>query len=282
VLERARLWPHEAVFGAYLALTWIRLVSAAGFFQPEALAFLGLLAADAVLILWCSAEETEFRWRCRLLFHPLAMNACYLLMRTAVPLFHPQLEDGLLQRVDAALVGGNLSVRLGPLITPLLTEALSFCYILFMPYLMFSMLWYFAGEVRLCRKFYSGLFTLYGIGFIGYTLVPALGPYLAMPEAFAVPLEGWRITAWNSEMVRVGSNRVDVFPSLHCAVSSYFLFFDREHKPWRYRLYFVPCVGLWLSTLYLRYHYSIDVVCGFALAAFCLWVARRFHREVSP
>lgn len=282
MLKKARLLPHEAVFGVYLALTWARLIFSAGFFRAESLAFLGLLAADAALILWCSAEETDLRWRCRLLFHPIAMNAAYLLMRTAVPLFHPALEDALLQRVDAALFGGNLSVRLQPLIAPWLTEAMSFCYILFMPYLMFSMLWYFLGDLRLCRKFYGGLFTLYGIGFLGYTFVPALGPWLAMPEAFSVPLEGWRVTAWNAEMVRVGSNRVDVFPSLHCAVSSYFLFFDREHKPWRFRLYLVPCVGLWLSTLYLRYHYAVDVVFGFALSACALWAARRFCREAAP
>jgi hypothetical protein len=270
---------HEAVFGLYLVLTWLRLGLAAGFARWDALAFLGLIAADAALIAWCSAKETPLRWRLRLLFHPVAMNAAYMLMRTAVPAFHPALEDGLLQALDRRLVGGNLSLRLEPFACPAATEALSFCYILFMPYLLFSCLWYFIGDLKTLKKFYSGLFTLYGIGFLGYTLVPALGPWLAMADRFKAPLEGWWITALNAKMVVAGSNRVDVFPSLHCAVSSYFLFFDRRHKPLRYKCYLVPCVGLWLSTIYLRYHYAVDVVCGFGLAAFSLWVAGRCAGE---
>jgi membrane-associated phospholipid phosphatase len=68
---------------------------------------------------------------------------------------------------------------------------------------------------------------------------------------------------------------VDVFPSLHCAVSAFFLFFDLLHRRWRFWLYLVPCVGLWLSTIYLRYHYFIDVICGFVLAAFALWASEK-------
>jgi membrane-associated phospholipid phosphatase len=37
----------------------------------------------------------------------------------------------------------------------------------------------------------------------------------------------------------------------------------------------LPIVGLWAATLYLRYHYLVDVLCGFALAIVGLCVARR-------
>jgi len=275
----AGLLPHEPVFGLFLVLTWLRLGLAAGFARWDGLAFLGLIAVNAGLIAWCSARETELRWRLRLLFYPLAMNAAYMLMRTAVPAFHPGLEDAALQALDGRLVGVNLSLRLEPFVHPAATEALSFCYILFMPYLLFSCLWYFLGDLKTLKKSYSGLFTLYGIGFLGYTLVPALGPYLAMADQFKAALVGGPVTALNTQMVVTGSNRVDVFPSLHCAVSCYFLFFDRRHKPLRYKCYLVPCVGLWLSTIYLRYHYAVDVVLGFALAAFSLWVASRCALE---
>src|SRR5208282_3286332 len=95
------------------------------------------------------------------------------------------------------------------------------------------------------------------------------------------PLDGWWITKWNAAIVAAGSNKVDVFPSLHCAVSSFLLFFDRRHRPWRFKLYLVPAIGLWLSTIYLRYHYLIDVLCGFALAAFALWLAGRYPRNAD-
>ena len=37
-----------------------------------------------------------------------------------------------------------------------------------------------------------------------------------------------------------------------------------------------------MSTVYLRYHYFIDLVAGFALAALALAVARRFEPTATP
>ena len=128
----------------------------------------------------------------------------------------------------------------------------------------------------LLKKFVIGLFTIYGLGFLGYSFVPAAGPCHALAAQYSVPLTGGWITGWNAAVVAKGSNGVDVFPSLHCAVSCFLLFFDRRHRPWRYRIYLLPCIGLWFSTIYLRYHYLVDVICGFALAAFALWLASRF------
>jgi membrane-associated phospholipid phosphatase len=102
-----------------------------------------------------------------------------------------------------------------------------------------------------------------------------------MTNQFTQPLDGWWITKWNAAIVATGSNKVDVFPSLHCALSSFLLFFDRRHRPWRFKLYLVPAVGLWFSTIYLRYHYFIDVVCGFALAALALWLANHCPRKAD-
>ena len=184
------------------------------------------------------------------------MNLLYANMRLAVPKIHPQPMDAWLQHINARLVGANLSLRLEPLVHPVFTEFFSLCYFLFFIYLLFSLVYYFLGDVVLLKKFVLGLFTIYGIGFLGYSLVPAAGPCHAMAGQFSVPLHGWWFTRLNAAVVARGSNGVDVFPSLHCAISCFLLFFDRRHRPWRFRLYLVPCVGLWLSTIYLRYHYA--------------------------
>jgi membrane-associated phospholipid phosphatase len=65
---------------------------------------------------------------------------------------------------------------------------------------------------------------------------------------------------------------VDVFPSLHCAASAFVLAFDRRQSRGRFWVFLVPVVGLWFSTLYLRFHYLVDLVAGFALAALALRV----------
>lgn len=266
-----KLLPHEACFGLFLVVTWLRLVFAAGFLDPHALAWLAGLVIAVALGGWARRRGTPRAWRLSLFFYPVAMNVYYGRLGGAVPKLHVPNADALLERIDAALVGPNLSVRLQPLMHPVLTEFFSACYFLFFVFLAFSMVNYvFCAELALARRFCAGLFTLYGLGFIGYTLLPAQGPWLALAGEFHTPLTGWAITQLNDAVVRAGSNRVDVFPSLHCAVSLFLLGFDRWHRPWRYRLYLVPCVGLWVSTIYLRYHYFVDCVCGLALAAVVL------------
>jgi membrane-associated phospholipid phosphatase len=277
-----RLLPHEIFFGLMLVTLCARLALATGPLSRYTLFYIAAIAANIACVWFTRAGNTPRSWRLGMLFYPVAMNVVYMNLKTSVPMLRPGYMDAALQHVDSLIIGTNLSVRLQPLVNPALTEFFSFCYILFFPYLLFSLVVHFIGDVELLKKFVIGLFTIYGIGFIGYSLVPGLGPFIAMADLFTVPLTGWWITHWNSEIVARGSNGVGVFPSLHCAVSSFLLFFDRRHKPWRFWLYLVPCIGLWISTIYLRYHYFIDIVCGFALAAFGLWLAGRYPRQTSP
>ncbi len=279
--EAARLLPHEVFFGLFLVVMWLRLTVAVGFMASDALVFLALIALNAVVIVLASRSATRTAWTVRLLYYAVAMNVVFQQLRTAIPAVQPAKADSALQAIDRQLVGGNLSLALEPWVTPLATELLSLCYLLFFPYLTFSLIWYLCSELALAKKFWVGMFTVYGIGFLGYSLVPAAGPYLAMPGDFSVPLTGWQITQWNDAIVRFGSNGVDVFPSLHCAVSAYILAFDYLHRRWRFWIYLVPAIGLWVSTIYLRYHYFIDIVAGFALAALAMAVASRWGRRAS-
>ena len=273
-----RLLPHEWLFAAFLLATAARLLLAGRFAGIGAWVFVMLPVIGFILIRRCEVNDTSFNWRLRLFFAVVAMNAAYTAMRGVVPAFNPTLYDRTLQAIDHALIGQNLSVRLQTWVSPTLTEVMSLCYMLLMPYLLFSLMWYLRGELSSARRFYVGLFSVYAIGFMGYTLLPAHGPYLAMPDQFHVPLDGGLITDLNRQMVLQGSNRVDVFPSLHCAASAYMLLFDYRYKRWRFWLYVLPCIGLWLSTLYLRYHYFIDLMSGFVLALIGLAIALRYEQ----
>ena len=268
-----RLLLHEWAFGAYLVLSWLFFSVRLGPLSPAALVFPGLLALDAALIAACLKKPDSRRWTLRLLFHPLAMNVCYLLMGPAVAAATPWMADGLLERGDALLVGGNLSLRMQPLIRPWLTDLMSLCYVLFLPYLAFSMIRHLAGDLRTAVRFFTGLFVLYGIGFLGYTFIPALGPYLAMAGQFHVPLEGgWpsRLNAW---VVGTGSNRrrLPQPPLRGLAISS----FDREHKPWRYRS--IPALRRPLAVHHLSaLYYFVDMLFGpRSPGCACGWLRRQ-------
>jgi len=270
-----RLLPHELFFGLFLVEMWARLASTSGLFDGDALIYSLLIIVNVALICWCRGDGANRRWRVTLVFYAVAMNVAFAGMKTAIPKIHPHSADAALHHLDSLLVGTNLSLRLQPLVRPLLTDLLSGCYLLFFPFLAISMIAQLRTHMSVLKRFLVGLFTVYGIGFIGYSFVPAAGPGKYLAGAFTVPLDGGYLTVLNELVVAVGSNGADVFPSLHCAVSCFLLFFARRHSPVVFRVALIPCVGLWISTIYLRYHYAVDVVCGFALAALGLWLARR-------
>ncbi|HEY6094115.1 MAG TPA: phosphatase PAP2 family protein [Gallionellaceae bacterium] len=238
-----------------------------------------------ITMLWLGKRHTsQPSWR-RLAavcaFLAVGMNVSYQAMAGAVPALRETRFDDQLLAIDRTLLGETPSVMLQHIATPWLTEVLSLCYIFFMPLLFFSLLRYFFRQRELLGEFYSGLFTVYGLGFLGYLLVPAAGPWLAHADLFQLQLTGGPITALNSTMVVQGSNRVDVWPSLHCAVSTFILGFAWRHHRREFAYLLLPVAGLWFSTLYLRYHYLIDVLCGFALATFALYESRRYAISTS-
>jgi membrane-associated phospholipid phosphatase len=99
----------------------------------------------------------------------------------------------------------------------------------------------------------------------GYLLVPATGPALAFPDLFSEPLSGWLLTAVNRAVVEHGSSVYSVFPSLHVLITCALLAFDRRHCPRRFKFMLLPTIGLFASTMYLRYHYAIDLLAGAGL-----------------
>jgi len=123
-----------------------------------------------------------------------------------------------------------------------------------------------------------GLFTLYGLAFMGYTFLPAAGPHVYL--AFKTPLHGWLLD-WTLGTVNRGSNSMDVFPSVHVAASLYLLAFDWKH--WRRRFWWVllPCLMLCFATVYLRFHYFVDLLAAVMVALAGWWMAEKYEASTG-
>ena len=269
-----RILPHEVAFFALYALVVARLLqSPRGVVWTEVGIWLAFGAASAFLIVLTRRRDASWTWRTRLGGYVVLMNAAYFRMAAVFSATGGVRQDSALQRIDALLFGRPLPLYFDGASHVVVSELLSICYFLLFPYILLScgrQLVRYADEPVEARAFYSGLFLLYALGLAGYLLVPAQGPWLDMPDAFVHGIPGGWMTALNHAVVARGSNRVDVFPSLHVAASAYMLFFDRRFARWRYRLYLPAAVGLWISTLYLRFHYGIDVLAGALLVAFAV------------
>src|SRR5262249_28836989 len=106
------------------------------------------------------------------------------------------------------------------------------------------------------------------VGYVGYVAVPAVGPYIYQPSPFHDRLPS--ATRGANYVVSIidsakGSAR-DCFPSMHTANTTIALlaaFSFRRFAGW---LFLPIALGLYLSAIYLRMHYVVDVVAGFLLA----------------
>jgi membrane-associated phospholipid phosphatase len=196
-------------------------------------------------------------------------------------LVRPQIVDVQLRALDEAIFGIEPTLALQLVTRPWITELMTFAYALYFVYpaIILTAL-YSRGELIRFREFGLALSLGFYLGLIGYLLVPAIGPRYAMAREFHVPLDGIWLTAraaaaWNA----IESIKRDCFPSLHTALTSISLvYLWRDGRFWRGgKVLFAICVPLivllWMSTIYLRYHYFVDVLGGFALAGACCAIA---------
>jgi membrane-associated phospholipid phosphatase len=268
--------PHEWIFGTYLLLTGLRLFAHGGAAEHWSLVFFGCLAGAIGLFIWTEQRPTAWRWRLRLLFYPAAMGLSFYAMGIAIPLLGIPPVDGLLIQWDRALVGQTPAIAWEHLLRPWLEDVAMGGYLFFFYYLIAGPGHYCLQDLRLFRKCIVGLFTMYGLAFMGYTVLPAGGPHIYL--TFNTPLQGWLLDRTITP-VNAGSNGLDVFPSVHVAASLYLLLFDWRH--WRRRFWWVllPCLILWFSTIYLRFHYFVDLLAAAVLALASWAMAEIYERQ---
>ena len=199
-------------------------------------------------------------------------------------LIRPDVVDGSLRAIDEALFGVEPTLALQRITTPWLTELMTYAYALYFFYPVFLMIVaYRKGAFHVFREMMLALALCNYLGFLGYITVPAIGPRYFMSHEFQVPLDGiWlaakAAAAWNA----FENLQRDCFPSLHTALSTISLIYL-----WRLRRFYpggrpilwvcAPLIVLlWLSTVYLRYHWTVDVLGGFVLAFLCTSLASTF------
>lgn len=236
----------------------------------------GMISALLLLHLWISlSQETLMKLWMRKMAQAVYVPLLYFAFKNFVPLLGNAKQDLLLQKADALLIGKSLSLQIRAIAHPFLTEVMYLCYMLFFAYVILS-LW----RHRHKESFYAGLFTIYWIGFLSYTFIPAEGPYIAIQELAENPLrDGLYWSASIYDFVLLNNNGADVFPSLHCAISAFCLCFDWKHSRSRFCRFLPLTLAIWISTIYLGYHYLIDLIAGSLLTLFALILAETIHRK---
>ena len=137
---------------------------------------------------------------------------------------------------------------------------------------------YIKKENAVFRETLVSVILTFYIGYIGYVFFPAVGPKFTMSHMFETSLTGTEITDRLSFLMNYEISeytRRDCFPSLHNGIIFLILLFAFKQSR-TYAFLFLPfAISLFISTLYLRYHYFIDMVAGFALALIVFYFGPR-------
>lgn len=210
-----------------------------------------------------------------------------------VKVVHPQLADYTLMKWDEFIFGVQPTIWLEQHISPWLTDYMAFCYALmfFLPAILGYIL-YHNRRYADFRNITVALVIIFIVGYISYITVPAIGPRFILQDVYTKDLQGdlydKSSQIWNSlETI----NR-DCFPSLHTAFSAIALFFAFKYRN-VYRgghilfwIYLPLTVSLWFSTVYLRYHWAVDVFAGLILTVIAYYAAPKlnsiWHERIKP
>lgn len=274
-----RLWPVDKIILGYLVFTSILLVgwwSAIPDRAALAAAHVGAVALLLIEIRMPNPTSWFFRF-----WYPLPyVGACYKEMAVLVPAIRHHAADAWLASVDLRVWGAYPTVWLERIYSQALTEYLQIVYTLFVPAVL--LVGYILWRQRRYGEFQYFAFLIaagYLASYVGYLLVPALGPRFLLKPLEHMPLQGlWLFQNMQHALNRLESTAYDCFPSGHTELTILACWMSRLVSNRLFGIYFCYTLSIIFATVYLRYHYTVDLLAGAALAAALILVSPFFYR----
>ena len=198
----------------------------------------------------------------------LLLSTCYYsLFNNLILRVNPHLADATLSKIDAGILGNQASFLLEPFLRPGLTD---FLYLVYFSYVFFfpgaALYFYIKKQDQAFRRIMMGFLTIMLLAIISYILVPAEGPETFFADRYQRDLTGHKLIQNADYIFRTGRVGYDCFPSMHVGIPLLICLYLRNYR----KKAFFPAllyVGLMCcATIYLRYHYLIDVIASFAFA----------------
>jgi membrane-associated phospholipid phosphatase len=281
--RRRDWWAVDKVVLAYLAGSAV-LVAIFWRTVPDAGWRIGAYIAAASLVV--SAARAPQR-RPVLIFrywYPLPyVGSLYKDMSVLIPAIRHSSADALLAAWDFEVWGAHPTVWLERVNAAWLTELLQIVYSLFVPAVLVVafLLW---RQGRLAEFRYYGFLIALGFlsSYVGYILVPARGPRFLLRGYQHVELHGlWLFEALQHTLDRLESAHYDCFPSGHTELTILAWWESKRISAGLFRAFTAYTLLIVFATVYLRYHYTIDLLAGAALATALLVLAPPLYRKLG-
>lgn len=291
----SHLSPGDLVSILFLFLiTALNLVFHARVEQWLTLVIVNIAVIALVALLAWGAETKKnrlltglHRWYCYFIIL-FIFKEIYLMIRP----IHPVDYDQLFISIDRMMFGVNPTEWMAQFANPILTEILQVAY--FSYYILFIVL-----GVELYRRYTiddfdkAAFLIVYGfyLSYLGYFALPGVGPRFTLHNFSLIGLElpGIFLTDYLRAIINAGESipqshpnpievvQRDVFPSGHTQLTIIVMTLGFRHRL-KARWFLLSCGSLLVvATVYLRYHYVIDLIAGALLAWFTIWSGDRLE-----
>jgi len=279
----SRLWPIDKLFVAYAAIMIGLLALAARHDAFALLLVLGHVAAIGALILIArnSSPVAVFLHHWYLLLY---VPFCYKQVPYLVSVLHLPATDNTLAHWDLAMWKVDPVFWLSSIQNRFAVEFLQAVYTMFLPgsVALGIVLWF----RRPRKEFRLGTFTIaltFLVSYLGYLLLPARGPRFMEYASQYAPLQGlWAFHSFQNILDKLEGLQYDCFPSGHVAVVLVGCWIARRISSRVFYIFAAFAACITFSTVYLRYHYVIDVIAGMALAIIVIAAAPLVYHKLEP
>ena len=198
-------------------------------------------------------------------------------------------HDNMFILIDRWIFGTDPTQFLRQISTPWLTEILQIIYGTF--YILPILLGLFLlRKKRYVAMDFAVFIVVYGfyLSYLGYFIWPGIGPRFTLHNFNTInqDLPGLFLTNFLRELVNSGESipagtlnpaavvQRDIFPSGHTMITLIVMYLSVRLKS-RSKYFFVPVGTLLIfSTVYLWYHYVIDLIGGLLFMIFALWTGK--------
>lgn len=278
------LWPVDKVILAYLAVTSLLIIVFISRL-PQAWWLLSLKAAGAALIVFVVRKLDALPgWFFRHWYPLLYVAASYREMNILIPGIRRGTADATLARIDFAVLRVHPTVWIERLHAPLLTEYLQIVYSCFIPALLLVALILWRRRRMNEFRYYAFLLSLgFLVSYIFYFLVPARGPRFLLSHLQQSELRGvWAFEWFRALLDQLEGIHYDCFPSGHTLLTLLAWWSTRRMSRYFFYAFTIFTASQIFSTVYLRYHYAVDLFAGLVFAILILATSRRLYSALSP
>lgn len=196
-----------------------------------------------------------------------------------VKYINPMDIDHLLIRMDYMIFRTHPTVWLERLVSPMFTDMLQLAYTsyYFLPVTLGIALKSGGKNAEFDRSLFLILFCFY-LSYIGYILMPAIGPRYTMGHLQEVELGSFLVAEPIQDLLnRLEGVKRDAFPSGHTGIALTVLLLSYKFEKRLFRFFLIVVSALVFSTVYCRYHYFVDVIGGIGLTALTFMAGDRCY-----